>query len=422
MVQRWILSLLISCSLHGVYGQTAQYAIVIKGGHVIDPKNGVDEKFDVAINDGKVVLLQKNIDASLGKQVVRARGLLVVPGIIDMHSHHFFGVEPDMYLRNSYYAHPPDGFTFRNGITTVVDAGSSGWKSFPKFLEQTIKHSNTRVLAFLNIVGEGMRGGKYEQDTTDMDAAMSAACAKENKEYIVGFKVAHYNRRDWVPVDRAVEAGNIAGNIPVMIDFGGSGLSLEALTMTHLRPGDIYTHAYGGGGSGREAIVDSASKKVKPFVFAARQRGIIWDVGFGAASFTYDHAIPATEQGFFPDVISTDLHVGSMNTAMKDILTVMSKFLALKMPLNSVIASVTSTPAKVIKRETLGNLSTGSVADVALLKVRKGKFGFFDQKGNFMKGKKKFECEMTIKDGKIFYDLNGRAKPLTKFRSGAPVS
>lgn len=409
------------CHVIAASGQTHPYSVVIKGGRVIDPKNGIDAKLDVAIGDGKVMLVQKNIDPSLAKQVVDARGLLVVPGLIDMHAHHFFGVEDDMYLRNSYYANPPDGFTFRNGITTVVDAGSSGWKSFDRFKAQTIAHANTRVLAFLNIVGEGMRGGKYEQDTSDMDASAAAACAIRNKEYIVGFKVAHYNQHNWVPVDRAVQAGNNAGNIPVMIDFGGSGLSLEELVMQHLRPGDIYTHMYGGGGRSREAIVDSATGKLKGFVWNARKRGIIWDVGFGAASFSYRHAIPATKEGFYPDVISTDMHGGSMNSSMKDLLTVMSKFIALDMPLTDIVAGVTWKPAQVIHREQLGNLSPGSVGDVAVLKLRKGKFGFYDQQGNFMKGTKKFECEVTIKDGQVFYDLNGRARPLTKFRSGRPI-
>jgi dihydroorotase len=417
-----LLSLFYVCHVLVLTGQTLPYSIIIKGGRVIDPKNGTDRKLDVAIGNGKVMLVQKNIDPSLAKQVVNARGLLVVPGLIDMHSHHFFGVEHDMYLRNSYYANPPDGFTFRNGITTVVDAGSSGWKSFDRFKQQTIDHSNTRVLAFLNIVGEGMRGGKYEQDTSDMDASAAAACAIRNKQYVVGFKVAHYNHRDWIPVDRAAQAGSNAGGLPVMIDFGGSGLSLEQLVMQHLRPGDIYTHMYGGGGRGREAIVDSASGTVKSFVLEARKRGIIWDVGFGAASFSYRWALPATHQGFYPDVISTDLHGGSMNSAMKDLLMVMSKFLALNMTMNNVIASVSWKPAQAIHRHELGNLSPGSVGDVTLLKVRKGKFGFYDQQGNFMKGKKKFECEVTIKDGQVFYDLNGRVKPLTKFRSGRPIS
>ena len=155
-------SFLILCliSFFVVRSQTPEYSLIIKGGHVIDPKNNIDGKMDVAINNGKIANIARKIDATKGKRVVNARGLYVIPGIIDMHTHNFFGTEPDMYLRNSYYAVAPDGFTFRTGVTTVVDAGSSGWKTFPKFKEQTINRVHTRVLAFLNILGEGMRGGK----------------------------------------------------------------------------------------------------------------------------------------------------------------------------------------------------------------------------------------------------------------------
>ncbi len=419
-MQRLYLLLFLFFNLYAGTSQSPVYNIVIKGGHVIDPKNNINGKMDVAIADGKIASVSKDIDAKYAKQVVNATGLYVMPGIIDMHTHNFFGTEPNMYLRNSYYALPPDGYTFRTGVTTVVDAGSSGWKSFARFKDQTIDRAQTRVLAFLNIVGEGMRGGKYEQDTTDMQVQQAVEVATNNKAYVVGFKVAHYNSPDWTPVDRAVQAGGLSGDIPVMIDFGGGGLSLEELTMKRLRPGDIYTHMYGGGGRSREAIIDSATQKLQPYVLDARKRGIIWDVGYGGASFFYPIAIPATKAGFYPDVISTDQHGGSMNTSMKDILNVMSKFIALGMPLPNVIRSVTWKPAQVIKREKLGNLSVGSEGDVTILNIRDGKFGFYDQRGNRMSGNKKIECEVTIKGGKIYYDLNGLAEPLTKYVSGVP--
>lgn len=394
----------------GVIAQT--YSIVIKGGHVIDPKNKLNEQMDIAIKDGKIALLAKNIDPKLGTQVVNAAGFYVTPGIIDMHTHNFFGTEPGNYLRNSYYALPPDVYSFRNGITTVVDAGSSGWRSFPTFKDQTIDRSYTRVLAFLNIVGEGMRGGMYEQDTSDMDAKLAALVAKRYKNDIVGFKVAHYVGHEWTPVDRAVEAGKDAG-IPVMIDFGSANppLSLEELFMKHLRPGDIYTHSFGGGG-GRESIVDTVAQRLRPFVPEARKRGVIFDVGYGGASFAYSQAIPAAKAGFFPDVISTDLHGGSMNTSMKDLLSVMSKFLALGMDLQSVITAVTWKPAQVIQRVEFGHLTVGAEADVSVLKIRDGSFGFYDRWGYRMEGKKKFECELTIMGGQIVYDLDGITTPL----------
>ena len=388
------------------------YSIVIKNGHVIDPKNGINESMDVAIRDGKIVQVGKNIDASQAKQVVNASGLYVVPGLIDMHGHVFFGTEPDRYLSNGLVAVVPDGFTFRVGVTTIVDAGGAGYKNFPVFKTNIIDNSKTRVLSFLNIVGEGMRGGVWEQNTNDMDAKMAAGTARQNRQHIVGFKAAHYNGPEWTPVDRAVEAGNLA-NMPVMIDFGGNNppLSIQELFFDHLRPGDIFTHAFGQLAT-REFIVDTTTKKVKPFVWEAQKRGIIFDVGYGGISFSYSQAIPAVKSGFYPNTISTDLHGGSMNNAMKDQLSVMSKFHQMGMDLPAVISASTWQPAQVIQREELGHLSVGAEADVAILNLREGDFGFFDYTGYKVKGDKKLECEMTIRAGNIVYDLNGLADPI----------
>ena len=390
------------------------YDIVIKGGHVIDAKNNIDAVMDVAIKDGKITQLANNIDAKLAIQVVDARGMYVTPGLIDLHAHVFFGTEPDHYLSNGMIAVVPDGFTFRVGVTTVADAGGAGWRSFPTFKKNIIDNSQTRVLCFLNIVGEGMRGGAYEQNVNDMDAKLSALVARQYKDYVVGFKVAHFSGAEWTPVDRAVDAGKLA-NLPVMVDFGVSTppLSIEELYMKHLRPGDIYTHTYTLlEGNVRETVVDTVTNKVKPFIWDAIKKGIVFDVGYGGASFNFTQAIPAIKQGFFPKTISTDLHTGSMNTSMKSQIDVMSKFLLMGMPLNEVVKASTWAPAQVIKHEELGNLSVGAIADVAVLNLREGNFGFYDKTGYKVNGKQKFECEMTIKGGKIVYDLNGIANPI----------
>src|SRR6476469_7109671 len=392
--------------------QSQSYSIVIKDGHVIDPKNNIDGVMDVAINNGKIVEVAKKIDAKKAAQVVNAKGLYVMPGLIDIHSHDFFGTEPDHYLSNGLVAIVPDGFTFRTGVTTVVDAGGAGWRSFATFKKNIIDNSQTRVLAFLNIVGEGMRGGVYEQNVNDMDGKMTGMLAKTYPGLIVGVKVAHFEGADWTPVDRAVEAGKLA-NIPVMVDFGGSNppLPIEELFTKHLRPGDIFTHCFGNV-KGREPIVDETTKQVKPFVLDAQKRGLIFDVGYGGISFVFSQAIPAIKSGFYPNSISTDLHGGSMNNAMKDELNVMSKFLVMGMPLASVVKAATWNPAQEIKREDLGHLSVGAEADVAVLSLREGNFGFFDYTGYKLEGTKKLECEMTIRSGKIVYDLNGIANPI----------
>ena len=387
------------------------YAIVIKNGRVIDPKNNIDAVMDVAVSNGKIVQVAKNIDSKQAVQVVDAKGLLVTPGLIDIHTHNFAGSNFDQAYMNGPGGVLPDGFTFRSGVTTVVDAGSSGWRTFPEFKRNVIDRSQTRVLAFLNIVGEGMRGGAYEQRIEDMDPKSAAIVARAHPGVIVGIKLAHFNGFDWTATDRTVEAGTIA-NIPVMVDFGGSTppLSIEELFLKHLRPGDIFTHCFAQLRT-RESIVDSSTGKVKPFVLEARKRGIVFDVGYGGISFRFSQAIHALKQGFYPNSISTDLHTGSMNAAMKDQLSVLSKFLVMGMDVVSVITAATWNPAREIKREDLGSLSIGADADIAILSLREGKFGFFDYTGYKIEGTKKLECEMTIRAGRIVYDLNGLAYP-----------
>jgi dihydroorotase len=407
-----IITLFVALTLQLKAQAPASFDVLVKGGHVIDPKNGIDAVMDIAIKAGKIFKVGKNLPASEAKQVVDATGLKVVPGIIDMHAHVFAGTQPDHYLSDGLSALMPDGYTFRVGVTTVVDCGGAGWRNFSTFKKNVIDISQTRVLSFLNIVGEGMRGGNYEQDIADMNPKLAANTAKQYKDYIVGFKLAHFNGADWTPTTRAVEAGKLA-ELPVIIDFGGSqpNLSIQELFFKHLRPGDIYTHTYAALNGAREEIVD-ANNTLKPFVLEAQKRGIIFDVGYGGASFNYTQAIPALKAGLFPNTISTDLHTGSMNSSMKDQLSVMSKFMNLGMPLFEVIKASTWKPAQVINRTNLGHLTEGAEADIAILNIRKGSFGFYDKTGYKVNGTEKFECELTIKGGKVVYDLNGLANPI----------
>jgi len=407
-----IITLFVALTLQLKAQAPASFDVLVKGGHVIDPKNGIDAVMDIAIKAGKIFKVGKNLPASEAKQVVDATGLKVVPGIIDMHAHVFAGTQPDHYLSDGLSALMPDGYTFRVGVTTVVDCGGAGWKNFATFKKNVIDISQTRVLSFLNIVGEGMRGGNYEQDIADMNPKLTANTAKQYKDYVVGFKLPHFNGAEWTPTTRAVEAGKLA-ELPVIIDFGGSqpNLSIQELFFKHLRPGDIYTHTYAALNGAREEIVD-ANNTLKPFVLEAQKRGIIFDVGYGGASFNYTQAIPALKAGLFPNTISTDLHTGSMNSSMKDQLSVMSKFMNLGMPLFEVIKASTWKPAQVINRTNLGHLTEGAEADIAILNIRKGNFGFYDKTGYKVNGTEKFECELTIKGGKVVYDLNGLANPI----------
>jgi len=387
------------------------YEVLIKGGHVIDPKNRIDGIMDVAISDGRIAMVAGSIDEKEGKVVIHAQDMYVTPGIIDMHVHVYYGTKTDQGLMNGPNSVQPDAFSFRAGVTTFVDVGSSGWRSFPDFKAQTIDNSQTRVLAFLNIAGEGMRGGPFEQSIKDMDAHKAAECAKKYPSVIVGIKLAHYDGHEWEPTDSAVRAGALA-DIPIMVDFGSSEppLSLEELFMKHLRPGDIFTHAYAYFPKSREAVVDE-NGKVKPFVFAAQKRGIIFDVGHGGGSFRWSQAIPSIKQGFIADAISTDLHTGSMNGGMKDMSNLMSKFLNMGLSIQDVILRSTWNPAQIIKRPDLGHLSVGSEADVGIFSVSKGNYGFLDINGEKMKGTQKLVAELTIRAGKVVWDLNGIAVP-----------
>jgi dihydroorotase len=391
--------------------QKSEFDLVIKGGHVIDARNGINAVTDVAVAGGKIALVAANIARERARDVVDASGLYVTPGLIDIHAHVFWGHDEESQYSDGYSAVQPDSYSFRSGVTTMVDVGGAGWRSFPKFKEQVIDHAQTRVLASLNIVGSGMRGGPVEQNLSDMDAKLTAMRIQQHPGLIVGVKVAHYSGAEWDPVTRAVAAGSEA-NVPVMVDFGGHTppLSLEDLLLKHLRPGDILTHAYAHVG-GRIPIVDE-NQKVRPFVWAARKRGIIFDAGHGGGSFLFRQAVPAMQQGFHPDVISTDLHIGSQNSGMKDILNTMSKFLNLGMPLADVIKGNTSRAAEVIKRSDLGHLGAGAEADIAVLNLRRGKFGFIDTQGGKLIGDQKLECELTVKAGRVVWDLNGISRPM----------
>jgi dihydroorotase len=391
--------------------QTAGFDLLIKNGHVIDSKNGVNGPMDVAVANGKIAEVSRTIDPSRAARVADATGLYVVPGLIDLHSHVFFGTEDDAYLSNSYTAVPPDSHSFRAGQTTLVDVGGAGWRNFVQFKQQVIDRSRTRVLSFINIVGSGMKGGPVEQDLTDMSAKLTAMRIRQFPQQIVGIKVAHYYGPEWDPVMRAVEAGRET-NVPVMVDFGGFNppLSLEDLLLKYLRPGDILTHAYAHV-AGRTPIVDEQGN-LRPYVREARKRGVIFDVGHGGGSFLYRQAVPATKQGFYPDVISTDLHTGSQNDGMKDILNTMSKFLNLGMSLQDAVKANSSKAAEIIKRADLGHLGVGAEADIAVLNLRRGKFGFIDTGGGRMNGDQKLECELTVKGGRVVWDLNGIAHPL----------
>ena len=376
-----------------------EYDLLLKGGHVIDPKNKISGRRDVAIKDGRIAAVAAEIPAARAAKTVNVAGLYVTPGLVDLHVHVYAGT-------GTAYTGPssvrPDDHSFRSGVTTMVDAGSSGWRNFEDFKKTIIDQAGTRVLAMLNIVGAGM-AGDAEQNLQDMDPGKAAEMAAKYKTLIVGFKTAHYAGPEWIPVENAVKAGETAG-LPVMVDFGRfrPERPFEDLVTKKLRPGDMYTHMF----LSMVPMLDDAGR-LRPYLSEARKRGVLFDVGHGGGSFLFRQAVPAMKQGFLPDSISTDLHIGSMNGAMATMLTTLSKFINMGMTIEEVILRATWNPARQIKREDLGHLSIGAPADVAALRLLKGTYGFVDVNGARMQGTQKLEGELTTSGGKVVWDVNG---------------
>ncbi len=257
----------------------AQYDLLIRGGHLVDPKNKIDAVMDVAIADGKIAAVAPGIDPGRARKSVDARGLYVTPGIVDIHTHLFAttGIPNAWAGDNSVL---PDGFSFRSGTTTMVDAGSAGWRNFEAFRQTVIDRARTRVLAFVNIVGLGMVSNFVEQDVKEMNPAEVARIAAKHRDVVVGVKTAHYEGRDWTAVDRAVEGGRMAG-LPVMVDFGffPAERPYWRLVAERLRPGDISTHMYRSG----VPYLDKDGKLLD-YLRQARARGVKFDLGHGGGA------------------------------------------------------------------------------------------------------------------------------------------
>ncbi len=396
--------LLISLS---VEVRVQQYDLLIKNGQVIDARNHINARMDVAIANGKIANVSKSISEAESKKTIDASGLYVVPGLIDIHTHVFVGSNADKFA-DGIYSVSPDDFTFKSGVTTVVDAGTSGWRNFSLFKSQVIDKSQTRVLAFLNIASDGLSGKPMQEDINEMNADSVALIIQKYKDIIVGVKIGHYEGSDWAPFEKALAAGT-KSNTPLLVECHLPQYSLED-QLKKMRPGDIITHSYEQVNE-RMAMVDEHGK-LRPFVTAAQKRGVLFDVGHGGAGFWFSQAVPAFKQGLVPNTFGTDMHRFSMNAGMKSMLNIMSKYMAIGMKLEEVITHATWNAAKSIKREDLGNLDVGSVADIVLLSIQHGKFGFVDAGGYRLEGKQKLEAELTIRAGKIVWDMNGiSAKP-----------
>lgn len=389
-------------------GQSQEiYDVLLKNGHVIDVKNQRNGRFDIAVVANKIARVGQNLPASQAKVVVDVSQYYVTPGLIDIHTH--FDVYGASLNLN------PDHNALPHGVTTAVDAGSSGWKNFEAFKKLTIDESKTRLLAFLNIVGAGMYGSEVEDDVREMDVEAATKMVRQHPQTIVGIKTAHFQPANWEAVDRAVKAAELSGTV-VMVDFHPKpGRGYPELILEHMRPGDIHTHFYG-----RLTPQLDSSKRVQPYMWEARKRGILFDVGHGSGSFWFRIAVPAIDQGFLPDTISTDIHKDSIMLPRANMTTTMSKFLNMGLTLEQVIERSTANPANAIRRPELGNLSEGSVADIAVLEVEKGQFAFLDSGRGKLIGGKRLRCVLTLRDGKVVWDTKGLS--LTEWSHAGPYS
>jgi dihydroorotase len=338
--------------------------------------------------------------------VVDATGLLVMPGLLDIHAHVYHTREPEGL---SVVA---DHHSFRSGVTTMVDTGTAGAKHFLHFKRTVIDMAKTRIFAFINIVKSGMIGD-FEQDMNEMDPELAASIVMAYPEICVGIKTAHYwtyqpwdaSHVPWGAVDRALTASAICKK-PLMVDFWPRPERPYPELLRKMQPGDIHTHVFA-----QQFPVLDDNKKPNPFLFEARERGIIFDLGHGAGSFWFRQAIPAMQNGFSPDSISTDLHVGNVNGPVVDMLTTMSKLLNIGMPLNEVIYRSTVTPAREIGHPELGTLHAGAEADIALLRLDEGQFTFTDCGKARFSGAHKLTCQMTLRGGEAVYDPFGLTMP-----------
>jgi dihydroorotase len=392
--------------------QSSHYDLLLKGGHVIDPANHLDSVMDVAISGGKIAAVEKTIPPGSAGKVVDVTGLYVTPGLVDIHYHISHGGAPLNWFTPEARVHeaplgvPPD-LALQSGVTTVVDAGTAGADTFLQEKEEAIDTAKVRVLAFLNIVANGMQGG-LEQTVDQMDPKRCAETIQKYKDIIVGVKTAHYwteapwdsEHTPWAAVDRAEDCGR-AADVPVMFDFWPRpDRSYADLILKKMRPGDIHTHVFA-----QQFPIILPDGKLNPIMMAARSRGVIFDVGHGAGSFWFRNAVPAVKQGFIPDSMSTDLHTG--NYRVLSMAEVMSKFLAMGVPLPDLIQRATLNPAREIRRPELGTLSVGKEADVAVFDELHGDFGYIDCGVAKMKGSMKLVALMTVRAGRILYDPSG---------------
>jgi dihydroorotase len=366
--------------------------VLIHGGTVIDPAEGLHDKRDVAIANGRVSGVAKRPRRARDEEVVDARGLLVTPGLIDLHVHVFAGA--------SHYGIEPDPHCLGTGTTTVVDAGSAGALTFPAFRKYVIEVAETRILPFLNIGATGMLSAEVGEleDIRFIDRAKALQSIEANRDLIRGVKVRlsrqQVGANARVALLTARETAE-AARLPLMVHVGDTPIPLDDI-LRELRPGDVLTHCF----HGREEGVLDARGRVRAEARRAVERGVTFDVGHGVGSFSFAVARSALAQELKPGTISSDLHVYNLHGPVFDLATTMSKFLALGLSLDEVVRMTTEAPARAIGAlGELGTLAPGAMADLTLLRLEEGTFELVDTRGETLKASTRLVPVRVVRNG-----------------------
>ncbi len=368
--------------------------LVLRNGLLVDPSQGLCERRDIVLRDGKVFAVGQRLEADANAEVFELHGRIVTPGLIDLHVHVYAGV--------SHYGVLVDPSCLQAGSTTVVDAGSSGAQTFPGFRRYIIDVFVTRVLALLNVSSQGMltpEVGELEE-LRYADVKRAVRVCEENRDVILGIKVrltpALVGENGREALLRAVEAAQATG-LPLMVHPNEADMPLGDI-LSELREGDILTHCFHGRSNG---ILDER-ERVKPGVRKAAERGIFFDVGHGRGSFSFDVARKSLAQEFYPATISSDLHRYNIEGPVHSLAATASKFLHLGFSLEEVVARITQVPAMLIGYGgVLGCLQPGACADVAVFDLREGRFELQDCEGEIVTADRELVPVMVIKGGQI---------------------
>ncbi len=370
--------------------QAQQYDTVIRGGRVIDPASGIDSNLDVAISGGTIAEVAAGIDIATATSVIDASGQIVTPGLVDLHTHIYWGV--------TYWGIEPDPVAAASGVTTWLDVGSAGSYTFPGFRRYVVEPSRVRAFALLNLSSIGLVAPTWELSNPDyLNVDLAASIVEENRDLILGIK-ARIDRNTTrgvglLAVERARELADRVG-LPLMVHIGFGPPTINEVARL-LRPGDILTHCFTGGDM---RIMDDGGR-ILPEIRELQQQGLILDIGHGTGSFSYEVTEAMLDQGVLPDVISSDIHQTARQGPMFDLPTTLSKFLNLGMSLPDVIARATTNAAKAMGRPGLGTLAVGSPADVAVFRLETGEYAFFDTDMARRSGAQLLTATATLVDG-----------------------